>query len=190
MIKIPFSTAIAVFLSVPLLLVFSRWIFYNFFRECNQNNDLSKYLQRCPYCSYMFFDYRESLVKRCPRCQSFISRGKEEKDGYPMENSRNNSGVALLTVIITIMILSVIAVSVMSINMSQVASIQSMIDTLKAEQLAVGTFFKYHQAQLDGVVINSGTETIDGKNFGFSISTGVSSSGLNETRPVNITISY
>jgi len=75
MISLDFFVAIALYLFLILLLVFGRWIFYNY----NENQSAgfeSKYLQQCPYCTYLFFDYEESKLKICPRCESYIATEK------------------------------------------------------------------------------------------------------------------
>ena len=73
MIKIEFPIAIAIFISVPLILVFLSWIFYNLKREKKRSNEL-EYFQQCPYCTYVFFDYSEKALKTCPHCQSLIAK--------------------------------------------------------------------------------------------------------------------
>jgi len=55
MIKIDFSSAISVYLSFSIFLVFILWIFYNYHKSGIFNE--TKYLQQCPYCTYMFFNY-------------------------------------------------------------------------------------------------------------------------------------
>jgi len=55
MIKIDFSSAISVYLCLSIFLVFILWIFYNY-RKGGILNE-TKYLQQCPYCTYMFFNY-------------------------------------------------------------------------------------------------------------------------------------
>ena len=97
MIKIDFSSAIAIYLSFSIFLVFVLWIFYNY-----KKNDIineTQYLRQCPYCTYMFFNYtsetppkaqkikekegdfrsKETNIENskpsalvCPRCNSYI----------------------------------------------------------------------------------------------------------------------
>jgi len=81
MIKLDFVTAIAIFLIIPILFVFIRWVFYNCYR--NEGLDYqSDYLQQCPYCNYLFFCYDNASMRECPRCHSLIASaedaGKEE----------------------------------------------------------------------------------------------------------------
>ena len=92
MIKIDFTSAISVYLSLSIFLVFILWIFYNHRRNGILNE--TKYLQQCPYCAYMFFNYAsekpakiqntqesgdQSRPMTCPRCKSYID----------FENNRN-----------------------------------------------------------------------------------------------------
>ena len=60
MFKLNFSVAIAAYLCFSIFLVFALWIFYNFHR--NGILDDSKYLQQCPYCTHIFFDYHRTAV--------------------------------------------------------------------------------------------------------------------------------
>jgi len=55
MIKIDFSSAISVYLCFSIFLVFILWVFYNYSKGGILNE--TKYLQQCPYCTYMFFNY-------------------------------------------------------------------------------------------------------------------------------------
>ena len=55
MIKIDFSSAISIYLCFSIFLVFILWVFYNY-RKGGIFNE-TKYLQQCPYCTYMFFNY-------------------------------------------------------------------------------------------------------------------------------------
>jgi len=55
MIRIDFSSAISAYLCFSIFLVFILWVFYNQ-RKGDITNE-TKYLQQCPYCTYMFFNY-------------------------------------------------------------------------------------------------------------------------------------
>ena len=91
MFKISFSSAIAFHLCFSIFLVFTLWIFYNSRRYGISKE--TKYLQQCPYCTYLFFEYaaensqtvrlegsggkgaEEAPAKRilsCPRCKSYL----------------------------------------------------------------------------------------------------------------------
>lgn len=73
MIKLDFAIAVSIFLSIPLALVFIPWMFYNC-REDGEGLDQSQYVQQCPYCTYIFFDYQKVQLKTCPRCHSLITK--------------------------------------------------------------------------------------------------------------------
>lgn len=60
MIKISFSSAVSIYLCFSILLVFVLWIFYNLNR--NDIHSETKHLQQCPYCTYIFFDYKSNAV--------------------------------------------------------------------------------------------------------------------------------
>ena len=71
MIKIDILLAVAIFLSIPLCVVFVVWIFYNFHRGRMAGPDEDQ-IRQCPYCTYVFVSYREGDIQMCPRCQSYI----------------------------------------------------------------------------------------------------------------------
>ena len=96
MIKIDFSSAVSVYLSFSIFLVFVVWIFYNRNRDITLNE--TKYLRQCPYCTYVFFAYVADVIPKppevpekkmddrpegtiaqkarvlvCPRCRSYIN---------------------------------------------------------------------------------------------------------------------
>lgn len=77
MIQVDFAVVLTVVISASLLLVFAQWIFYNYSRN-DALDDQTKYFLHCPYCGYVFFDYRDEQVCTCPRCRSLM--GKSEDD--------------------------------------------------------------------------------------------------------------
>jgi hypothetical protein len=78
MIKIDLTSAIAVFLICDLILVIALWVSYTCNeRELKDVND-AQYVQQCPYCCYVFFDYRKNALQTCPQCQSLIERANEK----------------------------------------------------------------------------------------------------------------
>ena len=72
MIHIDLFFTIATFLFVTILLVIGHWIFYTYKEEQPSTNEVKNLLQ-CPYCTYLFFDYEESVLRICPRCESYIT---------------------------------------------------------------------------------------------------------------------
>ncbi len=84
MITLDFYTAIAVYLSIAILLVIGPWIFYT----CNDTESMiieSKYLRQCPYCTHLFFDYAEEKLTMCPRCESYVALEDTTKTGLTGE---------------------------------------------------------------------------------------------------------
>lgn len=107
MIKIDFTSAVSFYISFAIALVFIMWVFYNFYRNGGPNE--VQHLHQCPYCTYMFFDYRsvsgskqaypgetshETAIKEgeetvegaeklliCPRCQSYINLNAPAEQG-------------------------------------------------------------------------------------------------------------
>ena len=62
---------------------------------------------------------------------------------------KNESGIILATVIIISLVLSLVAVSLMQINVSQFKTGRSVVDSIKAEQLSVGKFYQYQQRRIE-----------------------------------------
>ena len=86
-------------------------------------------------------------------------------------NHRRESGVILLIVIATIMVMSVFAISILSQSLNQSASAQAQVDNIVAEELAKGAFWKVY-ADKNGGVVNptvSSEPSLNGKVFTVSI---------------------
>lgn len=64
---------------------------------------------------------------------------------------KNKSGVILVTVVILTIILSIVTIGIMSLNVSQVKTASSVVDTIKTEQLATGLFYQDYQRRIDGL---------------------------------------
>ncbi|MFA5260328.1 MAG: hypothetical protein WC450_03775 [Candidatus Omnitrophota bacterium] len=81
-----------------------------------------------------------------------------------------NQGIIFLTVLIITIILSIVVVSVMSLLVTHQKSGQDVVDQIKSEQLAVGTFYRYHQAQMEKTTIPlANAELMTGKNYAYTI---------------------
>ncbi len=108
----------------------------------------------------------------------------------PRMNQDPEAGIILLTVIMMIIILSLIVIGFMSTSVSQVKSSQTVIDRLKAEELALGVFYQYHQRLLDNSTATApASEQLDGKTFTIAAPT-QSTGGLNATNSVTISVTY
>ncbi|MCK5214719.1 MAG: hypothetical protein KAR05_05145 [Candidatus Omnitrophica bacterium] len=113
----------------------------------------------------------------------------------------NEKGIILATVIIISMIMSIVAIGLISINASQGSTGQTVIDTIKAEQLSEGAFFYYHQLQMEGcpnppcgtagdcTTCPLPDEAPDGKTFSVTI-VEPGTTGPNDVDTVQIIINY
>ena len=79
MIALDFTLAISLILSFALLLVFGLWIRYNFI-DNNKIDYQTNFFQQCPYCTHIFFDYRQSGVKICPKCKSLLGNNERKRE--------------------------------------------------------------------------------------------------------------
>ncbi len=55
---------------------------------------------------------------------------------------RNNTGMALMTVLVVIMVMSIFVITHISQNLSQATSVQAQIDQIYAQQFATGVVAK------------------------------------------------
>ena len=79
---------------------------------------------------------------------------------------RAQKGVILITVIMLIMVLSLVAIGILSLYVSQMKTTQSVVDTIKAEQLAMGEVYQQYQCHEWGLCTTSpATQNLDGKNY-------------------------
>ncbi len=82
----------------------------------------------------------------------------------------NDKGVIFVTVLIISIVLAVVVVGVMSLLVTHQKSGQDVVDQIKSEQLAIGEFYRYHQAQMEGSTIPmTNAESLDGKNYNYSV---------------------
>ena len=95
----------------------------------------------------------------------------------------NDKGIILLTVIMLTIVLSVVAIGIMGVNVSQVRSSQSIVDNIKAEQLAIGVFYLCHQQLSEGkpCTADGTSETIGLKIFDIDVLT--TNSTVNPNNP-------
>ena len=78
MITIDINIAIASFISLSLVLVFSLWLFYNFREVVDREDSLEKIVE-CPYCTHLFKEIRSDLI-RCTHCKSVIELSENFND--------------------------------------------------------------------------------------------------------------
>lgn len=78
MIQVDLFFSIGAYLFLVILLVIGAWIFYTEGVEDSMQVDSDRLCQ-CPYCTYLFFDYGNSTLKNCPRCESYFGLEGVEK---------------------------------------------------------------------------------------------------------------
>ena len=77
MIKINFLSAVSLYLTFSIFLVFILGIFYTYSDKINISNPM-KQLQQCPYCTYMVAIYDKSKNPMCPNCKSYLPENENE----------------------------------------------------------------------------------------------------------------
>ncbi|MCK5580371.1 MAG: hypothetical protein KAJ18_03770 [Candidatus Omnitrophica bacterium] len=116
---------------------------------------------------------------------------KNNKPGLSwIRYKKDKSGIILVTVILMSIILSIVAIGIMSTYVSQVKSTSSVIQDIKAEQLATGLFYQYHQQQLDGNGTSPASVTMDGRTYSISLTNTNPGGTPNSTNLINVVVSY
>ena len=59
---IDIPNAITFYLIVTVMLVIACWIFYNCIND-TPLTEQQQFLEQCPYCTFVFFDYKNSNIK-------------------------------------------------------------------------------------------------------------------------------
>ncbi len=113
----------------------------------------------------------------------------------------DRSWVILVTVILLTIVLSIVAISIMSLRVSQVTSGQSVVDGIKAEQIAVGAFYKYHQQRANGCLScptpgdcsscsTTSSESLNGKTYTITIQNDGALQQANDAEQIKANIAY
>lgn len=102
----------------------------------------------------------------------------------------DNSGVVMITVLVLVLVMSVVAIGVLGINISQVSTSSSVVDNIKAEQLAIGAFYQYHQRMLDANGVAPPPEVIDGKTYTVAIQNQGSAGTPNNVDQIEVTVGF
>ena len=106
--------------------------------------------------------------------------------------AHDESGFILATVILLTLVLTVITISILSLNVSQTLTGQSVVDDIKAEQLALGSFYKYQQLRLknDNSLPNA-IVNLDQKQFSIVVNEiGAAGSNFNDTDAIDVDVYY
>jgi len=118
--------------------------------------------------------------------------------------AHDESGFILATVILLTLVLTVITISILSLNVSQTLTGQSVVDDIKAEQLALGSFYKYQQLKLDNCpnppctiagnclsCPNPSAISLDQKQFSIVVNEiGAAGSNFNDTDAIDVDVYY
>ena len=105
----------------------------------------------------------------------------------------NKEGMILLTILIISIVLSILALGIISMNVNAVSTSQGEVDRIKAEQLAKGVSWVAYSSLASYGSINSMNvinATLDNKTYSTSRSSGISTSGPFQTDPYTVTINY
>ncbi len=104
---------------------------------------------------------------------------------------KNESGVILVTTVILTIVLSIVAIGIMSLNVSQIKTASSVVDTIRAEELATGIFYQDYQRRVDGVGNSPASISIAGRTYSITRQPDIVAPGAqNFTNQVRFDITY
>ena len=109
---------------------------------------------------------------------------------------QDNSGVIMITVLVLVLVMTVVAIGILGINISQVSTSQSVADTIRCEQLAIGAFYQYHQQQVEGCAPactppDDWKEDIEDKTYSITVeSKGDAGELLNNVNQIDVSCNY
>ena len=107
----------------------------------------------------------------------------------PLKKLNNNEGVVLITVLTVVIVMMILAVSLISVTVSQNISNQHQIERIQAEQVAKGIMWNnYMNLYPGGGAVGPGTITLDGRNYDYTITPGPLNTGPNGTDPFTIQV--
>ena len=111
-------------------------------------------------------------------------RGKSMKHSLKY----NRSGIVFMTVLMVTIVMIIFAVGMTSASVSQSTFVQNEVHRIQAEQLAKGAFWSaYNQ---NGSCPPTANTSVGGRNFNVNITCGAIGGGTNQTRPVQIAVTY
>jgi Tfp pilus assembly protein PilX len=100
---------------------------------------------------------------------------------------KNESGMVMLMVLMTIVVMMIFSIGVLSRTSSQTRSSEAQIDRIRAEQLAVGAFAKVYSDRAAGgayTALTTITANLDGKTYQVNVTEG--GAGINNTNSISV----
>jgi len=76
MIKIPLDFAVAIYITLSLI-IFILWIIFEY-KGIPKISSMKDTLWECPICFYIYIDSKSDTISECPRCKTL---NKKEKNG-------------------------------------------------------------------------------------------------------------
>lgn len=82
MIRIEFSAAAALYLSIVTGILFFCWVFFGRSWAFGGGPADDKYVWQCSICTYCYIDSRHSEISLCPRCGSYNNKEHKTTDKH------------------------------------------------------------------------------------------------------------
>ena len=81
-----------------------------------------------------------------------------------------NKGIALMMVTLAIFTLSILTMSMIIIAVTESRSQRKIVESITAEQRAIGEFLRYYQSRYEGTALTlTGQETLNNRTYDFTI---------------------
>lgn len=81
MIKIEFSTAVALYLFLTVFIVFVIWLFFENRKIAKPLYSDNRFFWQCNICTYVYVDTMHNTISQCPRCGSYNNKEDSDKKG-------------------------------------------------------------------------------------------------------------
>tara|TARA_Y100000031_G_C8073373_1_gene316155 strand:+ start:37 stop:315 length:279 start_codon:yes stop_codon:yes gene_type:complete len=73
-IKIEFSFAIALYLTLAVFLLLLVWMLFDKKKGLKPFTSEDRFFWQCDICTYVYVDTKHITISKCPRCESFNKR--------------------------------------------------------------------------------------------------------------------
>ncbi len=81
MFGVSLSTLMMIYITVPLVILFAFWFFFEVekkdFQITYKDQDL---MLVCPYCAHVFLENNQEKVVECPSCLNLVNRTEARSD--------------------------------------------------------------------------------------------------------------
>lgn len=77
MIRLEFSTAVALYLSFSVIIILILWIAFEYRKEGKKFTSGGRFIWHCSICDNTYVDSKHENISQCPRCGSYVERSPD-----------------------------------------------------------------------------------------------------------------